>query len=104
MTESDDQPAWRSVEQAVRDTLAALAEVSPVHGALTEMALSLAQSLDMRASLVSAQAGLASAALARELRSTLEVLAKGVGDDDNDAVAKLMAHFGSPVSTEVRNT
>lgn len=97
MTESDDRPGWGLVEQAVRDTLAVLTEVSPVHGALAETALSLARSMDMRAELVSAQAGLASAALARELRATLEVLAKGVDDDSSDAVDRLIARMSSPV-------
>ena len=96
MTEGDEQ-VLDQVESAVRATLAELAVVSPVHGALAETALSLARSMDMRAPLVSAQAGLASAALARELRSTLEVLAKGVDDDTSDSIDQLIAHLSAPV-------
>lgn len=93
---SDDE-VLDHVEAAVRSTLSELAVVSPVHGALAETALSLARSLDMRAPMINAQAGMASAALARELRATLEVLAKGVDDDTSESIDQLIAHLSAPV-------
>jgi hypothetical protein len=92
------------VEAAVNRSLDELEQVSAVHDALGETARSLARSLDRRALLSSGQDGLASAALARELRATLELLAKGEGDGDNDAVNKLLERFSAPVSSAVRDS
>jgi predicted DCC family thiol-disulfide oxidoreductase YuxK len=91
------------VEQQVAATLADIDQVSPLHDALCELCLSLARSLDLRAHSHTGQDGMATAALARELRSTLELVVKGEGDGDSDAINKLLAHLGAPVSTEVRD-
>lgn len=102
--ESEDAPLRGPVETAVAETLDELERASAVHDALLQMCLSLARAIDLRAQSKSGQDGMATAALARELRSTLELLLKGDGDDSSSAVDKLLEHFGTPVSTPVRNT
>lgn len=84
-----------SVEAAVRETVADLPEEAPAHASLVALALTLARKLDEGA-------GLATAAVARELRSTLDVLTKTEGDGDDelsDFVASLSSPLGhSPVT------
>ena len=66
------------VERMVRKDVAALMTAHPMGEALAEMAYTLARSLDDGA-------GLATAAVSRELRANLVELAKmGVDDDDLD--------------------
>lgn len=79
-----------SVESAVRDNLDGVAESSPVHASLVATALTLARKLDEGA-------GLATAAVARELRATLDVLTKGAADDDDDGFAALVAGLSTAV-------
>jgi hypothetical protein len=86
--ERDDLPAL-SVEAAVRETVADLPPTSPAHAALVATALTLARKLDEGA-------GLATAAVARELRSTLDVLTKTEGDDD-DELAGFVNSLSSPM-------
>ena len=86
----DDLPPL-SVEDAVRESLADLPEVAPAHVALVATALTLARKLDEGA-------GLATAAVARELRCVLDVLTKTEGDDDDelsDFVSRLSAPVGN---------
>lgn len=81
-----------SVEAAVRTTVADLPEEAPAHVSLVALALTLARKLDEGA-------GLATAAVARELRSTLDVLTRTEGDDDDelaDFVSRLSAPMGDP--------
>ncbi|MCP2339178.1 hypothetical protein [Actinomadura rupiterrae] len=85
-----DQQEPGEVESAVSRTLAGLEEVSPLHEGLTALSRVLARKLDN-------DAGMATAAVARELRSTLEALADAGGDGDSDALADLVAHLSSPV-------
>lgn len=83
-------PPELSVEAAVRENLAGVDATSPVHVALVATALTLARKLDEGA-------GLATAAVARELRATLDALTKGGDDDDDDGFADLVAGLRSPV-------
>lgn len=81
-----------SVEAAVRTSVDGLPEVSPAHAALVATALTLARKLDEGA-------GLATAAVARELRSVLDVLTKQeVAEDDEFSgfVASLSTAVGHP--------
>lgn len=77
-----EMAVWRSLRDAER--------VSPAHDSLAASALVLARSLDV------AEAGRDLAALARELRATMEALtASGGGGDGFDAiVARLSAPVG----------
>lgn len=68
-----------SVVDAVEGVLTAAAVVHPGHHALYAIAIALAQKLDEGA-------GMATAAVAAELRATLaDLLVKEEGDDDADA-------------------
>lgn len=81
-----------SVEDAVRESVEGLPETSPAHAALVATALTLARKLDDGA-------GLATAAVARELRSVLDVLTKTEGGDDDDLnafVSGLSSPLGNP--------
>ena len=81
------------VEVATAKTLKDLIEVSPVLAAMAAAALKLAQTLD-------GDAGMATAAVARELRATLESLAQakgGGGDDVDNALQELSRALGGPV-------
>lgn len=65
------------VESRTRQDVAALVTAHPMGEALAEIAFTLARTLDEGA-------GLATAAVSRELRATLVEMAKlGVGDDDD---------------------
>lgn len=93
MTDRDDlagDSPELSVEVAVRNTLDGLPELTPAHVALVSLALTLARKLDEGA-------GLATAAVGRELRATLDVLTKGDGDDSDDEFAGFIASLSSPL-------
>ncbi|MBX6382176.1 MAG: hypothetical protein IRZ07_04250 [Microbispora sp.] len=75
------------VEAAVRGDVDALELISPVARSLAETAYNLARTLDQGA-------GMATAAVARELRETLKTLAEAAGDDDG---AELLARLSTPV-------
>jgi hypothetical protein len=74
--------------KAVRATLKQL-EVNPVTDARGRLALTLAQALD-------GDAGMATAAVARELRATLAEL-EGRNDGNTDDLASLLAGLSTPV-------
>src|SRR5215217_6397422 len=76
-------------EVAVRVDLAELAPSGPVSGSLAATALILAGTLD-------GGAGLATAAVARELRATLLALVGGTGGDD-DGSQTLLDQLSAPV-------
>jgi hypothetical protein len=79
------------VELAVMKTLRSVTQTSPAHDGLSASALVLARALDEGA-------GLATAAVARELRATLETLTKGSSDDGSaDATAQLFAELSTPM-------
>ena len=81
------------VELAVTKTLRSVADdrTSPAHEGLAASALVLARTLDEGA-------GLATAAVARELRATLETLTRGSVDDGSaDATARLFAELSTPM-------
>lgn len=86
---SDDEPDTLSVEAAVAHTLDGAPEIAPAHTALVAIALTLARKLDDGA-------GMATAAVAAELRNTLDDLLKGAEDDD-DALSGFLAGLSSPV-------
>lgn len=71
------QPAYGPVETKVRQDVDALVSTHPMGEALAEMAFSLARTLDEGA-------GMATAAVNRELRANLiELASQGVNDDDD---------------------
>jgi hypothetical protein len=78
------------VELAAARTLKALDEDVPGKDVLSASVLVLARALDQGA-------GLATAAVARELRATVEALTKGGGDDSDPATAALFARLSSPL-------
>lgn len=70
-------PSWGPVETKVRQDVDALVSAHPMGEALAEMAFSLARTLDEGA-------GMAAAAVNRELRNNLiELASQGVNDDDD---------------------
>lgn len=70
------------VERKVRQDIAALVTAHPMGEALAEMAFALARALDEGA-------GMATAAVNRELRANLVELASQAVDDDDDLEARL---------------
>lgn len=76
------------VESKVRSDVRALGSAHPMARALAEMAFSLARSLD-------AGAGMAAAAINRELRANLLELSSLAGGDDDE--------FDAEMSTPVRD-
>lgn len=76
-------------EKAVRATLRQL-EVSVVTDALGRLAITLAKALD-------ADAGMATAAVSRELRATLTDLEGRHGGNDDDGFDRLLAELSAPV-------
>ena len=79
------------VELAVRRTLRNAERLNPAHDGLAESAFTLARSLDDGA-------GLAVAAVARELRATLTALTSaGSGSDGGDDFDALIARLSTPV-------
>ena len=92
------EPGYGPVEAKVRSDVGALVCEHPMGEALAEMAFTLARTLD-------AGAGLAVAAVNRELRANLLELAGmgvGAGDDLDDILSQPSG--GDDVSTEVRDT
>jgi hypothetical protein len=78
-----------SCQAAVASDLASLTSGGPVSASLAAVADTLARTLD-------AGAGLATAAVARELRATLLALA-GSGGGDDDGTQGLLAELSAPV-------
>lgn len=92
MTDSERGP----VEAAVRaDARQLAAEAVGMQRSLAETAYVLAAELDGVRWLGTASAGLAAAALAKELRATLDALVE-VGDD-SDRTAEIFAQLSTPV-------
>jgi hypothetical protein len=88
------------VETAVRRDVALLAAQNVgLQRSLAEMTYALAGQLDEVRWLGTASAGLAAAAVAKELRATLDALV-GVGDD-SDRTAEILAQLAAPVSSAV---
>ena len=79
-----DKPLFGPVETKVRQDVEALVTVHPMGEALAEMAFTLARTLDQGA-------GLAVAAVNRELRANLVELASMAEDDDDDLEDRLSA-------------
>jgi hypothetical protein len=78
-----DRDGYGPVEAKVRQDVTALISAHPMGEALAEMAFTLARTLDEGA-------GLATAAVNRELRANLMELARlGVPDDDDDLEDRL---------------
>jgi hypothetical protein len=91
MPGSDDDPEAECqgpVERAVRGDVDVLDLVGPLCRSLSETAFNLARTLD-------GDAGMATAAVARELRATLKDLREASGDDDGTAV--LIAELSTPL-------
>lgn len=82
--EGGSEPGFGSVEAKVRADVAALLTAHPMGEGLAEVAYTLARTLDQGA-------GLAVAAVSRELRATLSDLAGMVLDGDDDFEAELSA-------------
>lgn len=76
-------------EKAVRSTLRQL-EVGVNDDALGRLAITLAKALD-------ADAGMATAAISRELRATLSELEGRYGGTDDDDLGRLLAELSAPV-------
>lgn len=86
------QAAYGPVETKVRQDVDALVSAHPMGEALAAMAFSLARALDEGA-------GMATAAVNRELRANLiELASQGVNDDD-DLEADLSAPLRNPEDT-----
>lgn len=79
-----------SVEVAVRDSLAGADPIHLAHVALVATALTLARKLDEGA-------GMATAAVARELRCTLDAILGGGDDDVDDAFTGFLTGLSSPL-------
>jgi hypothetical protein len=82
------------LERAVRADLEALALVSPTARSMEELAFNLARKLDDGA-------GMATAAVAQQLRETLAQMAEEAGDDDGSA---LLERLSTPMPPAVGNT
>jgi len=89
------EPVWGPLETAVRGDIDALTLVTPTARSMAELAYNLARKLD-------SGAGMATAAVASELRATLKEMAEQAGDDDG---AELLRRLSSPdgVSPAVRD-
>lgn len=88
VTDSDDDRPSLSVEAEVRAALADVPEIRPGHRALVATALTLARKLDDGA-------GMATAAVAKELRATLDAILKEA-DDDDDGLDSFVNGLGLP--------
>lgn len=91
-SDATDVPPPLCVEDAVRANLDGAPVLVPTHGALVAVAFVLARKLDEGA-------GMATAAVARELRETLDVLLGGPSDDDDGLSAfvdSLRTPMGDP--------
>ena len=90
-TRTPAAPKYGPTEAAVRDDIAALKKAGEHPSeSLAQMAYHLARKLD-------SDAGLATAAVARELRATLTALTPEKEADDGDAIGDLLAALSSPV-------
>lgn len=92
--EPDDRPEL-SVEAAVGSVLADAPMISPAHDALVAIALTLARKLDDGA-------GMATAAVASELRQTLDDLLKEADDGDDDGLSGFLAGLSAPVGDKAQ--
>lgn len=93
VTRRNKGPVERAVTQSIRE----IGELPQGLGGLAEVAKTLAKSLDEGA-------GLATAAVARELRATLVKLAEGSERDDGpDPLDELVAKLSAPVPAQVRD-
>ena len=82
------QPQHGPVETAVRGDIDAIDVTGSTARSLAAAAINLAAKLD-------ADAGMATAAVSRELRETLKALADAAGDDDgSDLLAELSSQVG----------
>ena len=77
-----------SVEAAVRENLAGAAANNPGHVALIATAITLARKLDEGA-------GMATAAVAKELRATLDAILRGAAEED-DGLDSFVNGLGLP--------
>lgn len=89
-TPRDDDRPLLSVEDEVRATVEDAPEISVAHRALVATALTLARKLDDGA-------GMATAAVAKELRATLDAILKEASDDD-DGLDNFVNGLGLPTS------
>ncbi len=88
LPDQDHEPEIGDAEREIRAAVECL-DLSGVFGrSLAEVAFNLARKLDR-------DAGMATAAVARELRETLKVLQEASGDDDG--TAELLAELSTPV-------
>jgi hypothetical protein len=83
-----DEDETGPVERAVREDVDQMDLTGPLCRSYAESAFNLARKLD-------SDAGMATAAVARELRETLRVLQEASGDDDG--TAQLVAELSAPV-------
>lgn len=90
-TRLPSHPGYGPVQTAVRLDVGAMGELRGVQPSLAETAFALAAQLD-------AGAGMATAAVARELRATLAEMTKGRTDDD--ATAAFIATLATPELAE----
>ena len=79
------------VELAVRRTVRAAERVSPAHDSLAATAVALAASMDLT------EPGRDLAAVARELRITMEALTAAKQDRGGDELDRILAGLSSPV-------
>lgn len=79
------------VELAVARTLRGIDQLHAAHEGLAASALVLARTLD-------GDAGLATAAVARELRATLTALTTSGSDEGDDDFATIVASLSAPVA------
>lgn len=86
---AEQLPTSSPMAQAVRTTLARL-EVDPSTDARAALAITLAKVLD-------ADAGMAVAAVSRELRATLSELEAATAGEPDDAFATLIAELSAPL-------
>src|SRR4051812_9308096 len=77
-----------SVEAAVRENVAGAPQNSPAHVALVATAITLARKLDEGA-------GMATAAVAKELRATLDAILRGA-DEEDDGLDNFVNGLGLP--------
>lgn len=82
-----------ALEETVIEFINSLGELSPLDASYAMLARKLARKIDR-------DAGMATAAIGRELRDTLSMLAPIEPDKPDD----FWSHFTSDVSTEIRDT
>jgi hypothetical protein len=88
VADEDGDGVGCDVERTVRADLRGLGELTGVRPTLAATAITLARQLD-------AGGGMATAAIARELRETLRALTEA--SEDDDAATRLAAELSTPV-------